>query len=260
MNNRKTDSKAVLCRVAPLLLALGLAACAGPGGHPKDPLEPLNRATFRFNEEADRYVMRPAAEVYDLAPLPVKVGVGNVFGNLADIWIGVNNLLQGKFLDGLSDGGRVLVNTTIGMFGVFDIASELGLEKHDEDLGQTLGRWGVGDGPYLVLPFLGASNVRDTVGLVGDLRVDPVWAVEDMGNRNRLTALRFINRRAQLLGADTTAEQAALDKYDYLRSFYMQYRKSQIYDGRPPRDKDLDDDPGADDPVAPSPDKKETAQ
>ncbi|WP_153162383.1 VacJ family lipoprotein [Zoogloea sp. 1C4] len=245
MKNSTPDSTPVRRGALALLLALGLSACAGTGGHPKDPLEPLNRATFSFNETADRYVMRPVAQVYDLAPLPVKVGVGNFFGNLGDFWIGVNNLLQGKFVDGLSDGGRLLINSTIGIFGIFDIATEMGLEKHDEDLGQTLGRWGVGDGPYLVLPLLGPSNLRDTVGLVGDLNVDPIWGVEDIGERNRLTALRFINRRAQLLGADTTADQAALDKYGYMRSFYIQYRRSQVYDGRPPREKDEDDDSGA---------------
>jgi phospholipid-binding lipoprotein MlaA len=245
MKNSTPDSTPVRRGALALLLALGLSACAGTGGHPKDPLEPLNRATFSFNETADRYVMRPVAQAYDLAPLPVKVGVGNFFGNLGDFWIGVNNLLQGKFVDGLSDGGRLLINSTVGIFGIFDIATEMGLEKHDEDLGQTLGRWGVGDGPYLVLPLLGPSNLRDTVGLVGDLNVDPIWGVEDIGERNRLTALRFINRRAQLLGADTTADQAALDKYGYMRSFYIQYRRSQVYDGRPPREKDEDDDSGA---------------
>ena len=245
MKNSTPDSTPVRRGALALLLALGLSACAGTGGHPKDPLEPLNRATFSFNETTDRYVMRPVAQVYDLAPLPVKVGVGNFFGNLGDFWIGVNNLLQGKFVDGLSDGGRLLINSTVGIFGIFDIATEMGLEKHDEDLGQTLGRWGVGDGPYLVLPLLGPSNLRDTVGLVGDLNVDPIWGVEDIGERNRLTALRFINRRAQLLGADTTADQAALDKYGYMRSFYIQYRRSQVYDGRPPREKDEDDDSGA---------------
>lgn len=244
MKNRITDSTPVRRGALALLLALGLSACAATGGHPKDPLEPLNRATFSFNETADRYVMRPVAQVYDLAPLPVKVGIGNFFGNLGDFWIGVNNLLQGKFVDGLSDGGRLLINSTIGIFGIFDIATEMGLEKHDEDLGQTLGSWGVGDGPYLVLPLLGPSNLRDTVGLAGDLTIDPVWAIEDMGVRNRTSALRFINRRAQLLGADTTADQAALDKYGYMRSFYIQYRRSQVYDGRPPREKD-DDDAGA---------------
>lgn len=223
------------------VLSLALSACAGPGGRPEDPLEPLNRATFRFNETADRYLMRPVAQAYDFAPLPVKTAVGNFFGNVGDVWIGVNNLLQGKLTDGLSDAGRVLVNSTVGLLGVFDVATDLGLEKHDEDLGQTLGVWGVGDGPYLVLPFLGPSNFRDGVGLLGDLSFDPVWQIEEVATRNSLTALRFTHRRASLLGADTTADQASLDKYAYLRSFYIQYRRNQVYDGAPPRVKDPDD-------------------
>lgn len=242
----KKNSKPEATVVKRCALAFGLVVavvgCAGPGGHPKDPLEPMNRATFQFNEKADKYVLRPVAQAYDLAPLPVKTGVANFFGNIADVWIGVNNLLQGKFADGFSDGGRFLLNSTVGLLGVFDVASEIGLEKHDEDLGQTLGWWGVGDGPYLVLPLLGPSNVRDGVSLIGDFRVDPLMQFEDVGARNSLSGLRLVSKRAALLGADTAAEEAALDKYGYMRSFYMQYRRNQIFDGQPPREKDLDDD------------------
>lgn len=138
-NKSKLQRQALLRGAATLALGLGLSACAATGGHPKDPLEPLNRATFQFNEQADRFVIRPVAQVYDYVPLPVKTVVGNFFGNLGDVWIGVNNLLQGKVAEALSDGGRVLVNSTVGLLGAFDIATELGLEKHDEDLGQTLG-------------------------------------------------------------------------------------------------------------------------
>lgn len=241
MNNSEPATRSTPTRLATLGMALALTACAGAAGHPRDPLEPLNRATFAFNETADKYVMRPVAQVYDYVPLPFKVGVGNFFGNIGDVWIGVNNLLQGKFVDGLSDGGRVLVNSTVGMFGLFDIASELGLEKHDEDLGQTLGSWGVSEGPYIVLPLLGPSTLRDSAGLIGDLQVDPVWQFKEVAVRNSLTGLRFVHRRAALLGADTTADQAALDKYGYMRSFYLQYRLNQVYDGQPPRVKDPDD-------------------
>jgi phospholipid-binding lipoprotein MlaA len=125
---------------------------------PERPLEPLNRATFQFNEQADRFVIRPVAQVYDYVPLPVKTVVGNFFGNLGDVWIGVNNLLQGKVAEALSDGGRVLVNSTVGLLGAFDIATELGLEKHDEDLGQTLGVWGVGEGPSWCCPSSGRAT------------------------------------------------------------------------------------------------------
>ncbi len=239
--------------LAPLALSLGLAACASPGGHPQDPLEPMNRATFRFNDTVDTYALRPVAQVYAEAPLPVRTGVSNFFGNIKDAWTGVNNLLQGKPLDGVSDFGRVLVNSTIGMLGVFDVATDMGLEKHEEDLGQTLAVWGVGDGPYLVLPFLGPSTVRDSVALIGDMQADPVGHVDDIPTRNSLRGLRIVNARANLLGADEAANQAALDKYEYFRSFYLQYRRSQVYDGQPPRIKDPDDEAGLDDaPETPS--------
>lgn len=241
INSNTPATRSLPARAAPLGLALALTACAGAGAHPRDPIEPLNRATFAFNESADRYVMRPVAQVYDYIPLPLKVGVGNFFGNIGDVWIGVNNVLQGKFVDGLSDGGRVLVNSTVGIFGLFDVATEMGLEKHDEDLGQTLGTWGVGEGPYIVLPLLGPSTLRDSLGLIGDIQADPVLQFKEVAVRNSLTGLRFTHRRAALLGADTTAEQAALDKYGYMRSFYLQYRLNQVYDGQPPRVKDPDD-------------------
>ena len=252
-NKSKLQRQALLRGAATLALGLGLSACAATGGHPKDPLEPLNRATFQFNEQADRFVIRPVAQVYDYVPLPVKTVVGNFFGNLGDVWIGVNNLLQGKVAEALSDGGRVLVNSTVGLLGAFDIATELGLEKHDEDLGQTLGVWGVGEGPFLVLPILGSSNFRDTLGLVGDIYADPVIQHKEVATRNSATGLRLIHKRSVLLGADTTAEQAALDKYSYMRSFYMQYRLNQVYDGSPPRVKDFDDEEArADEPAAPA--------
>ena len=266
-------------RIAALVLALMLsllsAGCAtapatgtvNTTSVPSDPWQAWNRKVFAFNEAIDEAVLKPAAQAYrDVVPALVRRGVGNFFGNIGDIWIGVNNLLQGKVTDGLSDGGRVLVNSTVGIFGLFDIATELGLEKHDEDLGQTLGKWGIGDGPYLVLPLLGPSNVRDTFGLIGDLTADPVWQVEEVATRNSLTGLRFVSKRAQLLGADTTAEQAALDKYGYLRSFYIQYRLNQVYDGQPPRVKDPDDDEASGDDgatapqAAPQSDKKENQE
>lgn len=252
-NKSKLQMRGLLRGIATVALGLGVTACASTGGHPKDPFEPLNRATFQFNEQADRFVIRPVAQVYDYVPLPVKTVVGNFFGNLGDVWIGVNNLLQGKVSEALSDGGRVLVNSTVGLFGVFDIATELGLEKHDEDLGQTLGVWGVGEGPFLVLPILGSSNFRDTLGLVGDLYADPVIQHKEVATRNSATGLRLVHKRSVLLGADTTADQAALDKYSYMRSFYMQYRLNQVYDGSPPRVKDPDDeDARADEPAGPA--------
>ncbi len=133
-------------------------------GNPRDPLEPINRAIYQFNEGLDKTVVSPAAELYrGVLPQFVRTGVSNFFANINDVLIALNNLLQGKLPDAVSDVGRVAVNTTVGLLGVLDVATEIGLEKHDEDFGQTLGRWGVGDGPYLVLPFFGPSNLRDAL-------------------------------------------------------------------------------------------------
>lgn len=205
----------------------------------RDPYEGFNRAMFSVNESIDKYAAKPVAKVYDAAlPLPVKASVGNFFGNVGDAWVGVNNALQGKLGDAGVDVGRLAINLTVGIFGLFDVASELGLEKHDEDFGQTLAVWGVGDGPYLFWPIIGPRNARDTAGWATDLYLDPVGYVRPVSVRNSLVALRFVDIRASLLPADKVLEEAALDKYAYVRDAYMQRRRNQIYDGRPPR---LDD-------------------
>lgn len=215
-----------------------LAGCA-TSGNPKDPAEGFNRAMFAFNEGVDTVLLKPVAKGYDaVLPAPVRSGVTNFFGNIADLFIGVNNLLQGKPLEGFSDFGRVLVNSTIGILGLFDVASEMGMEKHEEDFGQTFGRWGVGDGAYVVLPFFGPRTVRDTVGLVLDVAADPVANIDDVSTRNSLLALRIIDTRADLLPADKVIEEAALDKYAYVRDGYLQRRRSLIHDGNPPRELD----------------------
>ncbi len=216
-------------------VALLAAGCATRAPNPDDPLEPYNRAMFNFNEKVDEAVLRPVAKVYDRAtPRPVKTGVGNFFGNVGDLWTGVNNLLQGKFREGLSDGGRVLVNTTVGIFGLFDVASELGAPKHDEDFGQTLGWWGVDEGPYFVVPFFGPRTARDAAVLPVDLYGDNVWGLEHVPTRNALTALRITHNRAALLGIERTLEEGTLDKYAYARDFYLQQRRYKVFDGNPP--------------------------
>lgn len=231
MKNSTPDSTPVRRGALALLLALGLSACAGTGGHPKDPLEPLNRATFSFNETADRYVMRPVAEAYDLAPLPVKVGVGNFFGNLADVWSAVNNLLQGKGEAGLQDVVRVGMNSTFGIFGLIDFASQAGIPKHNEDFGQTLGWYGIQPGPYVMLPLLGPSTVRDTVALPLDITGDP-WRYKDPVNvRNIGTVTRIVDKRAALLDATNLMEAAALDRYEFIRDGFLQARESKVFDG-----------------------------
>jgi phospholipid-binding lipoprotein MlaA len=171
-------------------------------------------------------------------PLPGKVVVSNFFANAGDPWIAVNNLLQGKPKEALSDIGRFLINTTVGILGTFDVATEMGLEKHNEDAGQTFGRWGVGEGAYVVWPIIGPRTVRDSVGFVVDGYADPVWYVSDVAVRNSLVGLRFVNTRAQLLPLDKTVSEAALDKYAYIRNAYLQRRRSLVFDGKPPREKE----------------------
>ncbi len=230
-----------MATIAVLAMAAGLLGGCATSGNPKDPIEGFNRAMFGFNEGVDKAVVKPVAKGYEaVLPLPVRTGVSNFFGNVADVFIAVNNLLQGKPGEAASDAGRVVVNSTIGILGLFDIASEMGLEKHDEDFGQTFGRWGAGSGAYVVLPILGPSTVRDTVGKVLDIEADPVGDVGYVATRNSLVVLRGVSDRATLLPAEKVIEEAALDKYSYIRDAYLQRRRSLIYDGNPPREKDDD--------------------
>jgi phospholipid-binding lipoprotein MlaA len=234
------NSKKMGTRLKTIFLALAISGLVGgcaTSGNPKDPVEGFNRAVFAFNEGLDTVLIKPVAQGYDAAlPMPVRTGVTNFFGNIADLFIGVNNLLQGKPDQAVSDLGRVLINSTIGILGLFDIATEAGLEKHEEDFGQTFGRWGVGDGAYLVIPVYGPRTVRDTAGLVLDVTVDPVGNVNEVATRNSLLALRLIDNRADLLPADKVIEEAALDKYAYVRDGYLQRRRNLIHDGNPPRE------------------------
>jgi len=225
--------------VLTLAMAALLGGCATTTN--KDPLEGFNRTVFAFNEGLDTVLIRPAAKGYEtILPSMARTGVINFFGNVADVFIAVNNLLQGKPADAVGDAARFIFNSTFGIFGIFDVASEMGLEKHEEDFGQTFGRWGVGPGAYVVVPVFGPRDVRDTVGLVVDLTVDPVGNVGHVPTRNTLTALRMASDRAALLPADKIIEEAALDKYSYLRDAYLQRRRNLVYDGRPPREPDTD--------------------
>jgi phospholipid-binding lipoprotein MlaA len=220
-----------------LLLATGCATL-GPEADPRDPLEGFNRSVYRFNEGFDEAIARPVATAYrDVLHEEIRSRVRNFFSNIGDLFIGVNNFLQGKFVEGMEDWVRFAFNSTFGLFGLHDIASEAGLEKHNEDFGQTLGRWGVGDGAYLVLPFLGPSNVRDGIGTGLDFYFDPLSEVRPNRVRNSARVLRVVNLRADLLDASRLLEEAALDKYVFLRDAYLQRRRSLIYDGRPPREK-----------------------
>jgi len=224
--------------IGALVVALtSSGALADENSH--DPYEGFNRPMFAVNEAIDKYAAKPVAQVYDNAvPLPVKASVGNFFGNAGDLWIGVNSALQGKLGDAGIDLGRLLINSTVGILGLFDVASELGLERHDEDFGQTLAVWGVDGGGYLYWPVIGSSNVRDTVGFAVGTYADPAMYVRPVSVRNSMAALRFVDIRASLLPSDKVVEEAALDKYAYIRDAYLQRRRNQIFDGRPPR---LDD-------------------
>ena len=223
-----------------LLLALLLSGAAGcattNGGDPRDPWEGFNRSMYSFNDGFDEAIGKPVARAYhDVIPGVVRTGVRNFFGNIADLWIGANNLLQGKPGDALTDWARFAINTTVGILGLIDWASDWGIDKHDEDFGQTFGRWGAGDGPYLVWPLLGSSNVRDSVGLVFDIGLDPVLQHEPIWQRNSMTVLRATGKRADLLDASRILEEAALDKYVFQRDAHLQRRRNLVYDGNPPR-------------------------
>lgn len=209
---------------------LVLQGCAiGPNVNPADPIEPLNRAVFGFNDGVDRAILKPVAMAYDqVIPSPVKIGVGNFFGNITDVWSVVNNLLQFKIEASLETFMRVAVNSTFGVAGLVDIGTELGLPNHPQDFGQTLGVWGFNAGPYVVLPLFGPSTVRDTVGTVVGGNADLVNNLNNVPTRNLLTASRVISGRAWLLDASKFVDEAALDKYSFTRDLYLQRRAASI--------------------------------
>jgi phospholipid-binding lipoprotein MlaA len=233
----KTTLPARIKSTALAIATAGLLAGCATSGNPKDPIEGFNRAMFAFNEGLDSAIIKPVATGYDaVLPSPIKTGVTNFFSNIEDLFIGVNNLLQGKVPEAFSDLGRVVINSTVGLLGVIDFASDAGLEKHEEDFGQTFGRWGVGNGAYVVIPVFGSRTARDTVGLVLDVAVDPVANHRPTRTRDLALALRLVNDRANLLPADKVVDEAALDKYSYMRDAYLQRRRNLIHDGNPPRE------------------------
>ena len=226
-----------------MVLITAIAAAMGIGGAARaqvsDPLEPVNRAIFTFNDVLDRNVLRPVAEGYvKVVPSLIRRGVSNVFNNINDAYSALNNALQGKREPLGNDLGRVLVNSTLGLGGIFDIASEAGIERYNEDFGQTLGWWGVGPGPYLVIPFLGPSNIRDAVGVTVHVYIDPISQIENDRVMWSVYGLRAIDARAALLGTEDLLAGAALDRYTFVRSAYSQRRKNLVYDGKPPKDED----------------------
>ncbi len=223
--------RAVVALLAAASMLVG--GCAGFNTNPRDPLEPLNRKVMQFNEGVDAMVLKPAATAYkDGVPPLVRTGVSNFFGNLGDAWSFVNSVLQFKFQNAAEDFMRLNVNTFFGLGGILDIASELNIERHREDFGQTLGRWGVPAGPYVVLPLLGPSTLRDTAALPLDRQADPVHHLSQVDDRNALYVLRAVDTRSNLLRIGGLIEGAALDKYSFTRDAYLQKRRAEIFDSK----------------------------
>lgn len=225
---------------------LTLGGCA-TGPNPVDPLEPWNRGVYRFNEHVDAALLKPAATLYrDRVPALARTGVSNFFGNLSDGWSAVNSLLQLKLQNAAEDWMRFSFNSAFGFAGILDIASEMNIERHRQDLGKTLGRWGVPPGPYVVLPVLGPTTLRDTVTLPIGWRGDPLYYLTSSGERDSLYGLRLLDARTNLLRMGDVLEAAALDRYSFTRDAYLQMRRAEVLDGNPQRGAASDGDDGGD--------------
>jgi phospholipid-binding lipoprotein MlaA len=229
MNQQITLRRVSSWAAAALAVALTQGCASGPQANPSDPLEPFNRSVYRFNEGLDRTVLKPVATAYqNVTPAPVRTGVSNFFENISDAWSFVNNVLQARPVEAADTFFRFTTNTFWGLGGIFDVASDLKMPKHKEDFGQTLGTWGLDSGPYLVLPVLGPSSVRDTAGLVVDWQGNLLGQLDSVPVRNSATGLRLVDTRASLLNAGNVLDQAALDKYAFTREFYLQRRRSLL--------------------------------
>ncbi|MCX7194280.1 MAG: VacJ family lipoprotein [Proteobacteria bacterium] len=223
------------------LAAVILTGCATPPKNASDPLEPFNRGVYTFNDTLDKAVVKPVAQGYNkVMPDTGKSMVINFFSNLDDVVVTANDLLQFKFIQALSDGMRVLVNSTVGVAGLVDVAS-MNLEKHNEDFGQTLGYWGIKSGPYLVVPVLGPSTFRDSIGDIGDSQFSMISKIKKVRTRNQMYLTKGIKRRAQLLDNENLLDGAVIDRYAFIRDAYLQRRESLVYDGNPPQDTSEDD-------------------
>ncbi len=233
-----------------MLAAGGCATVpAGAGKNPADPYERFNRQMYAFNEFFDRRVGKPVAEGYiDAIPQPVRTCVGNIFANLGEIATFVDTSLEGRPHDAAVSFGRLVLNTTFGLGGCLDLGPRFGLYRNKQDFGLTMGNWGVPSGPYIVLPFLGPSTARDTVGMVPDFLLSPIDYVSPVADQYALGVAYYVNARAELLDTTNLLEQIALDPYAFTRDSYLQMRTNLVYHGNPPPPKDEDEeseDPGA---------------
>jgi len=231
-------------RMALMVMVLSLAACSTT--NPRDPLEPMNRKIFGFNEAVDQVFIKPVAAGYaQVVPSFAQTAFSNVIKNIKDVWSAANLFLQGRPGEGAQEILRVGINTTMGLGGLLDIATPMQLERHNEDLGQTFGVWGVPSGPYLVLPLFGPSTVRDAAGLPADNYFSPTLFFQQVPDINAVRVLTVVHTRAQLLDATALMSDVALDKYAFVRDAYLQRRRNLIYNGEPPDEFSLaDDEPG----------------
>ncbi len=237
-----------VARVLSLAATLAAAACAtvppGAGSNPADPWERVNRQTAEFNDRLDRIVLKPAAGAYKgVVPKPVRDCIMNAFFNLGEVGNAANALLQGKPTDVATDTSRLVINSTVGLLGCFDVARGMGLARNRQDFGLTLGKWGFGPGPYVVLPLMGPHSLRDAIGEVPDHYTDVATYVKPTTDSYLVSGAYLVQRRAQLLDATQLVDEIALDKYQFERDAYLQQRRSRVYDGNPPPPAE-DDDPG----------------
>jgi len=237
MHSKITTYAKTTVAIASLLALTLLSACATQTN--KDPLEGMNRGIYKFNDVADKALIKPVATVYKtITPSPIRTGFNNFFSNLGSITTVLNDLFQFKFTNAFTDAGRFVINSTFGIAGFIDVAGMDNIEKHKEDFGQTLGYWGVGSGPYLVLPILGPSSVRDTTGLLFDTATsDPITYTHNIGEvrlHNQLRLAQLIDKRTELLTATDLIDEASLDPYAFMRDAYLQRRASLVQDGLVP--------------------------
>jgi len=238
MHNKNNIRTGLMILILGLVLTTGCTSIPKGQEDPNDPLESFNRSMYEFNDTLDKMIIKPIAQGYNaIMPKPVNKGITNFFSNLGDVVVVFNDLLQFKFEQAASDTARIVWNSTIGILGFIDVATHMGLEKHNEDFGQTLGYWGFGEGAYIVWPVYGSNTLRGTVGdLVDYFVADPISYVEPDKDRYWLLGIKAIDKRADLLSASKVLEEAALDPYVFSRDAFLQRRRNLVHDGNPPKE------------------------